>query len=29
VRRESLAARQHAPIDILEALCGRPLAPTS
>jgi hypothetical protein len=29
VRRQSLAARQHAPIDILEALCGRPLAPTS
>jgi hypothetical protein len=29
VRRESLAARKHAPIDILEALCGRPLAPTS
>jgi hypothetical protein len=29
VRRESLAGRQHAPIDILEALCGRPLAPTS
>jgi hypothetical protein len=29
VRRESLSARQHAPIDILEALCGRPLAPTS
>ncbi len=29
VRRESLAARQHAPIEILEALCGRPLAPTS
>jgi hypothetical protein len=29
VRRESLAERQHAPIEILEALCGRPLAPTS
>ena len=29
VRRESLAARQHAPIEILETLCGRPLAPTS
>ena len=28
VRREALAARQHAPIEILEALCGRPLAPT-
>src|SRR5579864_4028307 len=27
VRRESLAAPQHAPIEILEALCGRPLAP--
>ena len=29
VRRKALAARRHAPIDILEALCGRPLAPTS
>jgi hypothetical protein len=29
VRRESLASRPHAPIDILESLCGRPLAPTS
>jgi hypothetical protein len=29
VRRESLAGREHAPIEILEALCGRPLAPTS
>jgi hypothetical protein len=29
VRRESLAARRHAPIDILEALCGQALAPTS
>ena len=29
VRRESLASRQHAPIEILESLCGRPLAPTS
>ena len=29
VRCESLAARGHAPIAILEALCGWPLAPTS
>jgi hypothetical protein len=29
VRRESLAARRHAPIEILEAICGRPLAVTS
>jgi hypothetical protein len=29
VRRESLAARKHAPIDILEALCGQRLAPIS
>jgi len=29
VRRRSLACRQNAPIEILEALCGRRLAPTS
>jgi hypothetical protein len=29
IRRESLAARRHAPVEILESLCGRPLAPTS
>jgi hypothetical protein len=29
VKRQSLAAHQHAPIEILEAICGRPLAPTS
>ena len=29
VRRECLASRQHAPINILESLCGRPLALTS
>jgi len=29
VRRESLSARQHASFDILGAICGRPLAPTS
>jgi hypothetical protein len=29
VRRESLAARKHAPIDILEALCGQRLTPIS
>jgi hypothetical protein len=29
VRRESLASRRNAPIAILEALCGRPLATTS
>lgn len=29
VRRESLAVRRHAPIEILEAISGRPLAPTS
>jgi len=29
VRREALAARQNAPIEILESLCGRPLASTS
>ena len=29
VRRASLAGRQHAPVAILEALCGQKLAPTS
>jgi hypothetical protein len=29
VRRRSLAARRNAPIEILESLCGRPLAPIS
>jgi hypothetical protein len=29
VRRQSLTASQNAPIEILEALCGRPLAPSS
>jgi len=29
VRRESLASRRHAPIEILEAISGRPLAPIS